>query len=148
MGGQFRFGLVRGKTTEQLSGVRYWIDCGDDDFYPKGIACCTLHLLKKKCHMSSGYAMAPTTGPIGAPASPMPWNLSVIVSDRNRYTDVRMCNSRYADDNYNSLWIKCHVLIPDTKYLIPTTWYLWIPLKTDTLLLFSFGCHCLCSACG
>jgi len=56
-GGQFRFGFSAGKTTEQLSGVRYWIVAAMMIFYPKGIACCTLHLLKKKCHMSSGYAM-------------------------------------------------------------------------------------------
>jgi S-formylglutathione hydrolase FrmB len=34
--------LVQTKTTEQLSSVRYWIDCGDDDFLTKGN--CLLHI--------------------------------------------------------------------------------------------------------
>jgi S-formylglutathione hydrolase FrmB len=34
--------LVQDKTKEQLSGVRYWIDCGDDDFLTKGN--CLLHI--------------------------------------------------------------------------------------------------------
>ncbi|MDN5287584.1 MAG: esterase family protein [Mucilaginibacter sp.] len=34
--------LVQAKTTEQLSSVRYWIDCGDDDFLTKGN--CLLHI--------------------------------------------------------------------------------------------------------
>ncbi len=35
--------LVENKTYEQLSEVRYWIDCGDDDFLTRGN--CMLHLL-------------------------------------------------------------------------------------------------------
>jgi S-formylglutathione hydrolase FrmB len=35
--------LVENKTSEQLSEVRYWIDCGDDDFLTRGN--CMLHLL-------------------------------------------------------------------------------------------------------
>jgi S-formylglutathione hydrolase FrmB len=35
--------LVQAKTTEQLSSVRYWIDCGDDDFLTKGN--CLLHIV-------------------------------------------------------------------------------------------------------
>ncbi|WP_221284392.1 alpha/beta hydrolase [Mucilaginibacter sp. SP1R1] len=34
--------LVQNKTVEQLSTVRYWIDCGDDDFLTKGN--CLLHI--------------------------------------------------------------------------------------------------------
>ncbi len=34
--------LVKGKSTDDLSKVRYWIDCGDDDFLTKGN--CLLHL--------------------------------------------------------------------------------------------------------
>ncbi|HLY69662.1 MAG TPA: alpha/beta hydrolase-fold protein [Puia sp.] len=34
--------LVETKSTEELSKVRYWIDCGDDDFLTKGN--CLLHL--------------------------------------------------------------------------------------------------------
>jgi S-formylglutathione hydrolase FrmB len=34
--------LVKGKSADDLSKVRYWIDCGDDDFLTKGN--CLLHL--------------------------------------------------------------------------------------------------------
>ncbi|WP_184545744.1 alpha/beta hydrolase [Mucilaginibacter sp. FT3.2] len=34
--------LVQNKTTDDLSKVRYWIDCGDDDFLTKGN--CLLHI--------------------------------------------------------------------------------------------------------
>jgi S-formylglutathione hydrolase FrmB len=34
--------IVDGKSTEDLKKVRYWIDCGDDDFLTKGN--CQLHL--------------------------------------------------------------------------------------------------------
>jgi S-formylglutathione hydrolase FrmB len=34
--------LVQSKTTDELSKVRYWIDCGDDDFLTKGN--CLLHI--------------------------------------------------------------------------------------------------------
>lgn len=34
--------LIKGKSTDDLSKVRYWIDCGDDDFLTKGN--CLLHL--------------------------------------------------------------------------------------------------------
>lgn len=34
--------LVKGKSAEDLSKVRYWIDCGDDDFLTRGN--CLLHL--------------------------------------------------------------------------------------------------------
>jgi S-formylglutathione hydrolase FrmB len=35
-------GLVQNKTTDELKNVRYWIDCGDDDFLTKGN--CLLHI--------------------------------------------------------------------------------------------------------
>ena len=34
--------IVKTKTTEEMSKVRYWIDCGDDDFLTKGN--CLLHI--------------------------------------------------------------------------------------------------------
>jgi S-formylglutathione hydrolase FrmB len=34
--------LVKGKSAQDLSKVRYWIDCGDDDFLIRGN--CILHL--------------------------------------------------------------------------------------------------------
>jgi len=37
------FKIVESKTTEELKSVRYWIDCGDDDFLTK--ANCKLHIL-------------------------------------------------------------------------------------------------------
>lgn len=36
------FNIIKQKTTQQLSQVRYWIDCGDDDFLIKGN--CLLHI--------------------------------------------------------------------------------------------------------
>lgn len=35
--------IVESKTTDELKKVRYWIDCGDDDFLTKGN--CLLHIL-------------------------------------------------------------------------------------------------------
>jgi enterochelin esterase-like enzyme len=35
--------IVENKPADQLKKVRYWIDCGDDDFLTKGN--CLLHLL-------------------------------------------------------------------------------------------------------
>jgi S-formylglutathione hydrolase FrmB len=35
--------LVKAKQADDLAGVRYWIDCGDDDFLTKGN--CLLHLV-------------------------------------------------------------------------------------------------------
>ncbi|AYL94059.1 alpha/beta hydrolase [Mucilaginibacter celer] len=35
-------GLVQNKTADELKNVRYWIDCGDDDFLTKGN--CLLHI--------------------------------------------------------------------------------------------------------
>ena len=40
--------MVQDKTTEQLSGVRYWIDCGDDDFLTKGNCLLHIALMEKK----------------------------------------------------------------------------------------------------
>ncbi len=36
------FNIIKQKTAQQLSQVRYWIDCGDDDFLIKGN--CLLHI--------------------------------------------------------------------------------------------------------
>ncbi|WPU95976.1 alpha/beta hydrolase-fold protein [Mucilaginibacter sabulilitoris] len=41
-------GLVQGKTTEQLSSVRYWIDCGDDDGLSRGNSLLHIALMEKK----------------------------------------------------------------------------------------------------
>ncbi|SDP17593.1 S-formylglutathione hydrolase FrmB [Mucilaginibacter sp. OK268] len=40
--------MVQDKTTEQLSSVRYWIDCGDDDFLTKGNCLLHIALMEKK----------------------------------------------------------------------------------------------------
>lgn len=40
--------LVQNKTAEQLSSVRYWIDCGDDDFLVKGNSLLHIELMEKK----------------------------------------------------------------------------------------------------
>lgn len=40
--------LVQNKTAEQLSSVRYWIDCGDDDFLVKGNSLLHIALMEKK----------------------------------------------------------------------------------------------------
>lgn len=38
--------IVSGKSADELKKVRYWIDCGDDDFLIKGN--CTLHIMLKE----------------------------------------------------------------------------------------------------
>ena len=40
--------LVQDKTADQLSSVRYWIDCGDDDFLTKGNSLLHIALTEKK----------------------------------------------------------------------------------------------------
>jgi S-formylglutathione hydrolase FrmB len=41
-------GLVKGKPTAELAKVRYWIDCGDDDFLTRGNALLHVALSEKK----------------------------------------------------------------------------------------------------
>ncbi|WP_295717340.1 alpha/beta hydrolase-fold protein [Mucilaginibacter sp.] len=40
--------LVQNKTADELSKVRYWIDCGDDDFLTKGNCLLHIALIEKK----------------------------------------------------------------------------------------------------
>lgn len=42
------FGIIEKKTKEELSKVRYWIDCGDDDFLTIGNAQLHIALIKKQ----------------------------------------------------------------------------------------------------
>ena len=42
------FEIIAGKTKEQLSKVRYWIDCGDDDFLTEANARLHIALLEKE----------------------------------------------------------------------------------------------------
>ena len=42
------FGIIEKKTKEELSTVRYWIDCGDDDFLTIGNAQLHIALIKKQ----------------------------------------------------------------------------------------------------
>lgn len=41
------FNYIQKKTKEELSKVRYWIDCGDDDFLTVGNALLHIELVKK-----------------------------------------------------------------------------------------------------
>jgi S-formylglutathione hydrolase FrmB len=41
-------GLIKGKPTAELAKVRYWIDCGDDDFLTRGNALLHVALSEKK----------------------------------------------------------------------------------------------------
>jgi len=54
--------LVAKESTDSLKRVRYWIDCGDDDFLTN--ANCLLHiaLTNKQCRMNSVCGMVRTTG--------------------------------------------------------------------------------------
>jgi enterochelin esterase-like enzyme len=41
-------GLVKSKSADELKNVRYWIDCGDDDFLTKGNCLLHIALMEKK----------------------------------------------------------------------------------------------------
>jgi enterochelin esterase-like enzyme len=45
--------IVSSKTTDELKKVRYWIDCGDDDFLTKGN--CLLHIALTDKHVPHEY---------------------------------------------------------------------------------------------
>lgn len=58
--------LINNIAEDQKKAVRWYIDCGDDDFLYEGNSLVHIALRKKKCRTSSVYARAGTRGPTGA----------------------------------------------------------------------------------